>query len=261
MSKSNALPSRQPVIGITCRTHVVPPKEEGRESSIGFLGKKVCVECVVRAGGTAVLVPSVEDDGFIKDMLHTLDGVLVTGGDDAPSSLYGEAPHEKLGPVDELKGRFEAALVRGALEAGLPILGICGGLQMLNVVCGGTLYQDIASCAPPAMQAHPVVDDMRPCHDVEIVPGSRLHTMLGETKLQVNSTHHQAVKALGEGLVVTARAPDGTVEAIERPGEAFVLGVQFHPETLAASEPVFQRLFEAFSEACSVKGLTTVTDP
>jgi len=263
MGQRNSSSKRPAIIGITCRTHVVPPKEEGRESSnratqrtasqssTGFLGKKVCIDCVVQAGGTPVLVPSVEDNGFIEEMLRTLDGVLVAGGDDAHPSLYGQEPHEKLGPVDEIKGRFEAALVRGALDAGLPLFGICGGLQMLNVVCGGTLYQDIASCAPPAMRQHPIVDDMRPCHDVEIVPGSRLHAILGETKLRVNSTHHQAVDALGDGLAVTARATDGVIEAIERPGEPFVLAVQFHPETLAPHDPIFQRPFDTFIDACT----------
>lgn len=249
MGPANSLSRRRPVIGITCRTRISPPKAEGLNSSTDFLGEKPYVDCIVRAGGTPVLLPSVESDGYVHDVLRTLDGVLLPGGDDADPALYGGEPHRKLAVTDDLKGRFEAALARGALEAGVPLFGICGGIQILNVACGGTLHQDIAACTSSTIQHRVVQTESRPCHSIDIVPGSRLHEIIGETRIRVNSTHHQAIAALGDGLVATAHAPDGIVEAVERPGELFVLAVQFHPERLAAGEPMFQRLFDAFVQA------------
>jgi putative glutamine amidotransferase len=230
---------------------VTPPKTEGLNPSTDFLGQKAYVDCLVRAGAAPVFLPSVEDDGYISAALAALDGVLLTGGDDADPALYGEKPHPKLGSVDELKGCFEVPLVRGALATGLPIFGICGGIQILNVACGGTLHQDIAACTGSTLQHKADQAQPRPSHGIEITAGTRLHAILGAERLVVNSTHHQALNKLGDGLAVTARAPDGIVEAVERPGDPFVFGVQFHPERLAAHEPVFQRLFDAFVEACT----------
>ena len=261
MGRAKSSPQQKPLVGITCRTHVAPPKEEGLDSSTGFLGQKPYVDCIVRAGGTPVLLPSVENEGYVEDVLRPLNGVLIPGGDDADPSLFGDEPHPKLGFVDDLKARFEAALVRGALDAGVPVLGICGGLQMLNVVCGGTLHQDIASCTDSTILHRVVQTESRPCHSIEIAPGTRLHAILGVERLRVNSTHHQAVNALGERLVASAHAPDGIVEAVERPGEPFVLAVQFHPERLAAHEPTFQRLFDAFVNACSTRAACAANRP
>ncbi len=255
MGPAHSVPRPRPVIGITCRTRISAPKAEGLNSSTDFLGEKPYVDCITRAGGTPVLLPSVESEQYVRDVLHTLDGVLLPGGDDADPALYGAEPHPKLGVTDDLKGRFEAALARGALarvalDARVPLFGICGGIQLLNVACSGTLHQDIAACTGSTIQHRVVQTESRPCHTITIVPGSRLHEIIGEDRIRVNSTHHQAIAALGDGLVATAHAPDGIVEAVERPGEPFVLAVQFHPERLAAREPMFQRLFDAFVEKC-----------
>lgn len=247
--------AKKPVIGITCRTHVVPPRVEGGNSSLGFLGQKAYVDCVVRAGGTPVLLPSVAEAEFADEVLRVLDGVLVAGGDDDDPRRYGQEPHPKLGRIDQLKGDFESRLVRAALDAGLPILGVCGGHQMLNVVCGGTLHQDIAACTSSTMQHNMPQAEPRPRHSIAIVPGTRLHAIVGEQELHVNSTHHQAIDALGDGLVATAHAPDGLVEAIERPGEPFTLSVQWHPDRLAPEDATSQRLFETFVEACAARRL------
>jgi putative glutamine amidotransferase len=247
----------KPLIGITCRTHVVAPGGEGRNSDIGFLGQKPYVDAVVRAGGAPVLLPSVESGGVVEEMVRRLDGVLASGGSDSDPAGYGQEPHPKLGLVDDLKGRFEAALIAAALEAGVPVFGICGGHQMLNVVCGGTLHQDIASCTGSTMQHSVATTESRPCHSVAIVPGTRLHAILGAERIRVNSTHHQAIATLGQGLVATAHAPDGIVEGIERPGEPFVLGVQWHPERLAERDLISQRLFDAFVSACVTRAART----
>jgi len=247
--------AKKPLIGITCRTHTTPPRQEGGNPSIGFLGQKPYVDCVVRAGGTPVLLPSVAEGAFADELPRVLDGVLVAGGDDADPRMYGQEPHPKLGPVDQLKGDFESRLVRAALEAELPLLGICGGLQMLNVVCGGTLHQDIAVCTGSTIQHNRTPAEQEPRHSISVTPGTRLHAIVGTHELQVNSSHHQAIDALGDGLVAAAHASDGLVEAIERPGEPFALGVQWHPERLAPEDPASQRLFDAFVDACSTRRL------
>ena len=240
-----------PLIGITCRTYSALPQVEGADSALSFLGQKELADCIVRAGGNPVLLPSVEGDRYAREIVAELDGVLVSGGSDSDPAGYGQEPHPKLGFVDDLKSRFETVLVRAALDSGVPVFGICGGHQMLNVVCGGTLHQDITACTGSTMQHAVSQTESRPCHSVEIVPGSRLHAIVGETKLRVNSTHHQAVDRVGDGLVVTARAPDGTIEAIERPDGPFVLGVQWHPERLVERDAASRRLFDAFAAACA----------
>jgi putative glutamine amidotransferase len=251
---------QKPLIGVTCRTHVIPPGEAGADSGIAFLGQKEYVDAVVRAGGNPVFLPSVVSDDYVAQVLRAIDGVLATGGNDDDPGRYGQEPHAKLGFVDHVKGRFESALLRGALEAGLPILGICGGHQALNTACGGTLHQDIAACTGSSM-AHVVrMTEPRPCHTVDIAPGSRLFALYGAERIRVNSTHHQAVDKAGKGLSVTAHAPDSVVEAIERAGEPFVVGVQWHPERLAAQDEASQRLFDAFVEACRTRRMATATE-
>jgi len=247
----------KPLIGITCRTYIVPPGVEGADSATAFLGQRELADCVIRAGGNPVLLPSVEGDRYARGIVAELDGVLVSGGSDSDPAGYGQEPHPKLGFVDDLKSRFETVLVRAALEAGVPVFGICGGHQILNVACGGTLHQDIAACTGSTMLHAVSQTESRPCHSVEIVPGSRLHAIVGETKLRVNSTHHQAVDKTGEGLVVTARAPDGTVEAIERADAPFVLSVQWHPERLVERDAPSRRLFDAFVRACFARACST----
>jgi putative glutamine amidotransferase len=251
----------KPLIGITCRTHIVAPGGEGRDSGVAFLGQKPYVDSVARAGGTPVLLPSVESGDVVQEMVRRLDGVLASGGNDSDPAGYGQEPHPKLGLVDDLKGRFEAALIAAALEAGVPVFGICGGHQMLNVVCGGTLHQDIAACTGSTIQHAVATTESRPCHSIAIAPGTRLHAILGADRIRVNSTHHQGIDTLGQGLVASAHAPDGIVEAIEHPGEPFVLSVQWHPERLAERDPMFQRLFDAFVDACQTLACSTRAAP
>ena len=173
----------------------------------------------------------------LEALLDRLDGVCLSGGPDLDPAAYG-APerHVQLGPTEPSLDAFELSLAKLALQRGLPILAICRGAQALNVACGGTLHQHVDG----HRQQDPAT---QPTHEVEIDDGSRLHRIAKPRTLAVNSFHHQAVDRLGEGLRIVARADDGTVEAIE--GSGFVVGVQWHAETLAAHLPLFEALVTA----------------
>jgi putative glutamine amidotransferase len=185
------------------------------------------------------------------ELLDHVRGLLLTGGADVDPSLYGEKPHAALGPVFRERDVFELALVEEALRRDLPVLAICRGHQVLNVATGGTLVQDIPSQVPGAGAHDPEVERWQACHEVQILPGTRLREILGTEKVAVNSFHHQSVKQLGRDLVLSASSPDGVVEGIEMPraSKRFVVGVQWHPESFWDHPPGFAPLFEALVRA------------
>jgi putative glutamine amidotransferase len=181
-----------------------------------------------------------------------VEGLVITGGAfDVPPELYGEARRPECGPSKPARTEAELALLRAALDARLPVLGVCGGMQLLAVACGGTLWQDLAAdLGSGRLLGHeqPPPKDL-PSHEVRIEPGTLLARLVGEEPLRVNSTHHQAVKDPGRDLEVSARAPDGVVEAVELGGRPFVLGVQWHPEAVRAHEPRSARIYAGLVEA------------
>lgn len=188
---------------------------------------------VIRAGGIPVWMDMYEDPAVIRALLPQLGGVLFTGGVDLHPKLYGEEIDPKCGDIAEVRDAFEARLFALTEEAEIPVFGICRGIQSMNVFAGGSLHQH--------RDGHHNVR-----HGVEVAEGSRLHKILGKTQINTNSFHHQCVKEIAPGLIVTAHAEDGTVEAIERPGERFFVGVQWHPELLSAQEDDHHALFCAF---------------
>jgi putative glutamine amidotransferase len=198
--------------------------------------KRTYVEAVLGAGGLPILIPFVapaEADAY----LALLDGLVLSGGGfDVPPTLYGEQPRSACGPLVPERTDTELRLLRGALASGLPVLGVCGGMQLLDVALGGSLHQDLPADAGIHGHQQPAPKDV-PSHDVEVVAGTRLAALVGAGRLRVNSTHHQAVKAVAPGLVVSARAPDGVVEGIELPDHPFALGIQWHPESALRHEP------------------------
>jgi putative glutamine amidotransferase len=190
------------------------------------------------AGAIPVVLPPTGTD-HLGPLLERLDGLCLSGGPDLDPAAYG-APdrHTELGPTEPSLDAFELSLVRMGLQRGLPILAVCRGSQALNVACGGTLHQHV----PGHRQTEAATTAT---HEVEIEARSRLHRMVRTRTLAVNSFHHQAIDVLGNGLRVVGRAPDGTIEAIE--GEGFVVGVQWHAETLMAHMPLFEALVTAAS--------------
>jgi len=206
----------------------------------------------VRKAGGAPWVPVIGADDP-DGVLARADGLLLTGGDDVDPALFGAAPHSTYEPAEPGRDAYEIALVRRALAARVPVLAICRGLQVLNVAAGGTLIQDIPSeCRTDVNHSGPSSAAL--AHAVEVVPGSHLDAMLersaGSGAVMVNSRHHQAIDVLGQGLVVTARAPDGIIEGVEGPGPAFCVGVQWHPESFHRTRE-FDGVFAAFIDACA----------
>lgn len=187
-------------------------------------------------------VPISPEDGLKS--LEGLDGLLLSGGSDVNPALYGEEPHPATDQPDDSRDRMEAGLLRQALDSDIPVLAICRGMQLFNVVHGGTLVQHVDS-----HERHQVKNS-NPVHDVVAEPGSKIAGVLGDSPVSVNSRHHQAVGELGAGLVVTARdAEDGMIEAIERPDKRFAVAVQWHPEDRVSNEAEQKRLFEKFAES------------
>ncbi|MBR5870803.1 MAG: gamma-glutamyl-gamma-aminobutyrate hydrolase family protein [Clostridia bacterium] len=220
----------KPLIGIT------PQYEIERERS---WIRSTYTNAVIRAGGIPVILDQYTDPAVIESLLPRLDGILFTGGVDINPKLYGEEIDEKCGEIADVRDAFEVRLMAVVEQYEIPVFGICRGIQTLNVLCGGSLHQH--------RDHHQGVR-----HDVDVVEGTRLHEIVGKTKINSNSYHHQCVKVPAPGMTVTAYAEDGTVEAIERPGDRFFVGVQWHPELLSANEEDHNALFLAFVEAARV---------
>jgi putative glutamine amidotransferase len=213
------------------------------------------LESVRLAGGEPILLdPNVDRAG---EVVRAIDGILLTGGGDVSPHLYGELPHPTFHGAEPHRDALELELAVRAVELDVPVLAICRGLQVLNVALGGTLVQDVPTAIPRAID-HSVTHPLDAiAHDVHIAPATRLAGLLrpsGGARLicPVNSRHHQAVKRLADTLVVSATAPDGVIEAIERPGSAFCVAVQWHPENFWRTGE-FAALFDALVEAASTR--------
>ena len=207
-------------------------------------------EAVRRAGGDVRILDYATDAP--ADVVGQVDGILLPGGDDVLPSLYGAPAHATFEAAEPGRDAYELELARRAADADVPLFAICRGIQVLNVARGGTLVQDIPSELPDAI-AHQVRDTPHTiAHDVWVSDGTLLQRLLrdrtGEDTCPVNSRHHQSVQRVGDGLVVSATAPDGVIEAVEDPSKRFCLGVQWHPENFYRTGE-FRGLFEAFVNA------------
>jgi putative glutamine amidotransferase len=238
----------KPIVGIPCAFQA-PQDKQGRGTSVV---SQSYLRALEMAGGAPMPIPITGQEDTLRALYARLDGLLLAGGVDIDPSHYDEPPHAALGEVDAQRDWVELTLTCWALADGLPVFGICRGIQTLNVVAGGSLWQDIAAQVPGALW-HPYYPDYpynRLSHSVQLEPDSRLARILGDLELEVNSLHHQAARDVGKGLRVIARSPDGMIEGLESQDEAWVIGVQWHPEWLIDDDLRMRRLFEAFVAAC-----------
>lgn len=241
----NSAAARRPRIGLTMFS--------GREGHKFYTKVQYnYVRSVSDAGGVPILIPTLTDVDRSTDFAATIDALMLTGGEDVSPLTFAEEPRVELGPIDLKRDRWELALLAACEERGVPILGVCRGLQVMNVHRGGTLYQDIPAETGSSLGHGAFHDPMESLHHtIRIEAGSRLAAIFDRSELVVNSFHHQAVREVGRNLVVTARAADDVIEGAEDPDRAFYLGVQFHAEALPPIDSYYLRLFSAFVEAAA----------
>ncbi len=235
---------RRPYIGIILLV------DEAKESYWMLPGYMDGIE---QAGGIPILLPLTNNEEVLKQVIYNIDGLLLTGGHDVDPSLYYEKAHAKTGTHCCIRDSSEAFLIKEAIKINLPTLGICRGLQLLNVVLGGSLYQDLPSQAPSDIQHQMSPPYNRTAHCVTISPNTPLSSILNAEKIGVNSYHHQAIKALAPSLQVAATSEDGLIEAVYLPEQRFTLAVQWHPELSYKENQHSLALFQAFVQACFKK--------
>lgn len=246
----------RPLIGITCNFDL--RDEVGRVSHMGQQGQKWqfladdYIAVLEKAGGIPVVLPVVCGKDTAVETAARIDGLLLSGGHDIDPLLYGRRVKSYCGTVMPERDRFEIGLAEYILNrTSMPVLGICRGLQILNVAAGGDLYQDLEREGGFSCHFTDMYPPGYPSHEITLTEGSRIHQIYRKKEMMVNSYHHQGIKVPGRGFAVTALSDDGTVEALEMPGSRFVAGVQWHPEMMKDSEDQ-QKIFKAFVHACTI---------
>lgn len=244
---------RRPVIGVTTQTlHAIDGIPAGLPQSVVMNQRYYMAVAIV--GATPVLVPLLDDEPeALRGVYDLCDGILIPGGVDVDPACFNEPPHPKLGRVDPSRDRTEMQLTRWAVEDHKPLLGLCRGLQVINVALGGTLYQDLEAEFTDGIKHDyfPTFGFERDhlAHEVTLAKDSRLRHLMELDTIQVNSMHHQGIKTLGRELVASAVAPDGLIEAVESADDHFLVGVQWHPEVFEMSDPHTRHVFRSFITA------------
>ncbi|MDE7333873.1 MAG: gamma-glutamyl-gamma-aminobutyrate hydrolase family protein [Lachnospiraceae bacterium] len=233
----------KPVIG------VIPLFDEERDSIWMLPGY---MEGIRMAGGLPIILPLKAVGDEIARIMEVCSGFLFTGGQDVNPALYGAEKKPACGKASHDRDTLEKEIFARALKADKPVFGICRGIQLINVLCGGTLYQDLPTeyKGTKAVDHHMKPPYDVPCHQVEILADTPLGELTDEMTVSVNSYHHQAVKELAQGLKPMAVSEDGLVEALYMPGKKFVQAVQWHPEFIYESDENARKLFQAFVKAC-----------
>ncbi|MCK1976452.1 gamma-glutamyl-gamma-aminobutyrate hydrolase family protein [Jeotgalicoccus huakuii] len=207
---------------------------------------------IANEGGVPIILPKVENDALIKAQIQSLDALVLSGGDDVDPEFFGEAPHQKMGAIEPGRDAYEMKLIDFALDANIPILGICRGAQVLTIHQGGTIYQDLYSQVGEGTYKHnQEVPKNYLTHKVSIKENTKLHSILGQTKVKTNSFHHQAVKTIPDHFEITAKTSDGIIEAVESKSYNFLIGVQWHPEGTYLVDEYSQKIFAALVKAAA----------
>lgn len=248
--KSERRNQMKPLIGIT--TYYVKDRELSSGRVRGLPGQDMLMStmdysrCIEKAGGIPVAIPVIESESYQNDLLSKLDGILFTGGSDIDPAKYNSPFQRGLGMVVPERDNFELTLLDDALKQKKPVLGICRGLQLLNVFCGGTLYQDIGRAnITECEHAGHMAPKEHPSHKVHLQKGSKVYAAFQKEEIAVNSFHHQTIERLGNNLIATGKSPDGLIEALEHTNYDFVVGVQWHPEMMSEVYPEQLALFKA----------------
>lgn len=208
------------------------------------------VKAVRRAGGAALLMPIISTKEEAEALINAIDGLILSGGGDVNPARYGEETLPCCGTIDFNRDQSELLLLDAALRRNIPVLGICRGVQVLNVGLGGTLYQDIATQRENSL-FHPAYDDAYEVkHTVSIASGTKLMDAIGQSEIGVNTCHHQAIKEPGKGMIVSARSADGLIEGVETDDGRYILGIQWHPECLQEKHDEALAIFKAFIAHC-----------
>lgn len=243
--------SERPIVGIATQSLEAVP---GKLPACWIMGQRY-VRVLSDAGAVPWLIPLLHgDDATLRLIYDRLDAVFLTGGVDVDPQHYGEPRHERCDRSDPARDWAEIQLVRWALADHKPILGVCRGIQIVNVACGGSLYQHLADQLPDGIKhdwfptpTNPSRDYL--AHPIRIDAATRLHQVLGDAEVQVNSMHHQGIKRLADGLKASAFAPDGLIEGLESADGRYLIAVQWHPEELATDHLPQRRLFTDFIAA------------
>lgn len=234
---------KRPVIGVTLDSE----QPGGYSKYPWYAMRQNYADAIVAAGGVPIGLP--HQAALAAEYLDRIDGLVVSGGAfDVDPALYGEGDRHATVTLKEGRTAAELALTTGALERNLPVLGICGGQQLLAVALGGTLIQHIPDAIPNALEHEQLNPRHEPGHAIAVTPGTLLHRIVGATEMRVNSAHHQAVRQPGPYAVVNAVAPDSVIEGVEDARYRFCLGVQWHPEFFI--DPGDRRIFDALIAAC-----------
>jgi putative glutamine amidotransferase len=234
---------------LTMKPKIVIPLALGDEpkESPRYFTRIAYAESIERAGGIPIFL-SRPKGSDLQQIYPLMDGLLLMGGVDPHPNLYGEEVLPTCGAIDRERDALELGLLSGAIEAGVPVLGLCRGLQIMNIHFGGSLYQDLPTQFPSNVkhESHATLERKKPMHAVEILPGTLLGTLVGGSRIEVNSIHHQGIKVLGTHLRASAKSPDGLIEAIEHETLPFCVGTQWHPEEFHGGHA--DALFGAFMD-------------
>ncbi|MDQ6695006.1 MAG: gamma-glutamyl-gamma-aminobutyrate hydrolase family protein [Chloroflexota bacterium] len=240
--------NRLPIIGVS----TMDDRDAAGQHAPRFGINQSYCKAVEAAGGVPILIPHFDEPEGLRRIYSMLDGILLPGGLDIHPKYYGQDPHPALDPTDDGLDYNEITMLPWAIADDLPIMGICRGEQVLNVVMGGTLIQDIYSqCTTTIDHRESYKRKIRDylAHDIEIKSGTMLRELVGQDRVWVNTSHHQSIGEVAPGLIATAWSPDGIVEAIEAPEHRFLLAVQCHPEEMWRKHAWASRLFSTFVEA------------